>query len=99
MGYIIDCDSSTYRCKGWLNRSPCITCTRSKGHWITNRGRRMNKAEVMRLMGMDPTKVKVAVTEGALGKQLGNTMSVNVVERIFVRLLPAAGLVRKALID
>merc|ERR1712087_296737 len=50
-------------------------------------------------MGMNPTQVKVAVSEGAFGKQLGKTMSVNVLERIFVRLLPAAGLVRKALVD
>jgi len=44
---------------------------------------------------MDPTKFKVAVTESQLGKQLGNTMSVNVLERLFVRLLPAAKLVKK----
>ena len=34
------------------------------------------------------------------GKQLGNTMSVNVLERIFARVLPAAGLAKPgALVD
>merc|ERR1719197_464143 len=44
---------------------------------------------------MNPTTFKLAVSQVQLGKQLGNTMSVNVLERIFVRLLPAAGLARK----
>ena len=47
-----------------------------------------------RLQGMDPTKLIVAISDAQLGKQLGNTMSVNVLERIFIRALPAAGLVR-----
>merc|ERR1719162_2378792 len=35
---------------------------------------------------------KVAVPEGQLGRQLGNTMSVNVIERVLARVLPAAQL-------
>jgi len=38
----------------------------------------------------------VAVSDAQLGKQLGNTMSVNVLERLLVRLLPAAGLAAAA---
>jgi len=74
---------------------PCITVSRGGGHWVTSRGRRTTKTEMMRLQGMDPTKFKVAVTETQLGKQLGNTMSVNVLERLFVRLLPAANLLKR----
>jgi len=74
---------------------PCITVSRGEGHWVTSRGRHTKKQEMMRLQGMDPTKFTVAVTQAQLGKQLGNTMSVNVLERLFVCLLPAANLVKK----
>merc|ERR1711892_1489481 len=67
--------------------------------WLTNRGRRMLKTEMMRLQGMDPTKFMVAVSENRLGHQLGNTMSVCVLERLFTRLLPAAKLVRRTIKD
>lgn len=50
----------------------------------------------MRLQGMNPTQFKVAVSDVQLGKQLGNTMSVNVLERLLVRLLPAAKLARRS---
>merc|ERR1712086_520091 len=71
---------------------------RGAGHWVTNRGRRMLKTEMMRLQGMDPTMFTVAVSNAQLGKQLGNTMSVCVLERLFTRLLPAAKLVRGGIV-
>lgn len=91
--YIVDCDSSGPRMKYVKDVSPCITCSRGGGHWVTSRMRRLTKAEMMRLQGMDPETFKVAVSETQLGKQIGNAMSVNVLERLFARLLPAAGLV------
>jgi DNA (cytosine-5)-methyltransferase 1 len=98
--FVVDHDSSTYRC-GWSNGYvPCMTCRRGAGHWVTNRGRRLTKEEMMRFQGMDPTQFVVAVPDGPLGVQLGNTMSVNVLERLLVRLLPAAGLVKSnAVVD
>ena len=45
----------------------------------------------MRLHGMDPTLFKLAVSEPELGKQIGNAMSLCVLERVFNELLPAAG--------
>jgi len=92
--WIIDCDSSMARMKYVKDVTPCMTCSRGGGHWVTNRGRRMNKTEMMRLQGMITTEegFKVAVSECQLGKQIGNAMSVNVLERLFARLLPAAGL-------
>ena len=48
----------------------------------------------MRLQCMNPTEFAMVVSESQLGKQLGNAMSVNVLERIFARALPAAGLVK-----
>merc|ERR1719231_2055624 len=98
--FFIDCDSSPNRSIKVKGVSPCITCSRGAGHWVTSRGRRMTKEEMMRLQGMDATKFKVAVSQCQLGKQLGNTMSVNVLERLFCRLLPAAKLCKnKALQD
>jgi len=91
--WIVDIDSTTPR-MGWaLDVSPCITARRNDGHWVTNRGRRMSKPEMMRLQGMNPTKFVVAVSKNELGRQIGNTMSVNVLERILVSALPAARLV------
>jgi len=90
--YTIDCDSSDYRAKWMHDVSPCITCSRRQGHWVTSRGRRQLLTEMMRLQGMNPCKFRQVVSDRQLGKQLGNTMSVNVLERLLVRLLPAAGL-------
>lgn len=92
--YIVDCDSSSNRMKYIKEITPCLTCSRAGGHWITNRGRRMTKTEMMRLQGMTTPEqgFRVVVTEPQLGKQIGNAMSVNVLERLFVRLLTAAGL-------
>jgi len=92
--FIVDCDSSAGRSKSVRGICPCITVGRGGGHWITNRGRRSTKEEMMRLQGMNPATFKVAVSEAQLGRQLGNTMSVNTFERLLTRVLPAAQLVR-----
>eukprot|EP00443_Scrippsiella_acuminata_P016363 CAMPEP_0115206868 /NCGR_PEP_ID=MMETSP0270-20121206/20425_1 /TAXON_ID=71861 /ORGANISM="Scrippsiella trochoidea, Strain CCMP3099" /LENGTH=440 /DNA_ID=CAMNT_0002620449 /DNA_START=67 /DNA_END=1387 /DNA_ORIENTATION=+ len=93
--WVIDCDSSENRMKKpMLDCAPCLTCSRGGGHWVTNRGRRMNKTEMMRLQAMTtPAEgFQVAVSDPQLGKQIGNAMSVNILERLFARLLPAARL-------
>ena len=98
--FVVDCGSSDNRCKSVEGVSPCFTCSRGGGHWLTNRGRYTNKPEMFRLQGMDPSNFHVvSVSEYQLGRQLGNTMSVNVLERILTRLLPAAGLVKGSLRD
>ena len=43
---------------------------------------------------MDPIKYKVAVTDSQLGQQVGNSMNVNVVERILINALVSAGLAK-----
>jgi len=91
--YVVDIDSSTHRMKWMKDVSPCITRCRAAGHWVTSRGRRFTKDEMMRLQGMAPEKFKQVVPDVQLGKQIGNSMSVNVLERLFVRALPAAKLV------
>jgi len=99
--WIIDCDSSGPRMKYVFDVTPCMTCSRAAGHWVTNRGRRMTKTEMMRLQGMKPESegFKVAVSDRQLGRQIGNAMSCNVLERLFVKLLPAAGLALPSLHD
>lgn len=97
--WVVEIDCTTPRIQYTLGTSPCITTRRGNGHWITNRGRRMRKPELLRLQGIDAGTFKQAVSDSALGKQIGNAMSVNVVERLFVRLLPAVGLVKGKLTD
>mmetsp|Transcript_58013 Transcript_58013/g.175372 ORF Transcript_58013/g.175372 Transcript_58013/m.175372 type:complete len:372 (-) Transcript_58013:35-1150(-) len=97
--FVVDCDSSGPRMKYVKDVSPCLTCSRAAGHWITNRMRRMTKAEMMRLQGMRPESFQVAVSDAQLGKQIGNAMSVNVLERLFAQLLPAAGLVARGAVS
>jgi len=45
------------------------------------------------LQGMSPALNCVGITERQMGCMIGNAMSVNVLERLLVRLLPAVGLV------
>ena len=52
----------------------------------------MNKSEMLRLQAIDHTEFVVAVPECTLGQQIRNAMSVNVIERILVQALEAAGI-------
>ena len=80
---------------GWYDKfCPCITKSRGGiGYWVTSLGRRLVKEEMMRFMGMNPQEFVVVVSDTALGNQIGNSMSVNVLQRLLTRLLPAAGLI------
>lgn len=93
--WVVDIDSSTYRFSKHEGCSACLTVARGKGHWITNRGRRMLLSEQLRLQGLPTVEEGFvqAVSDRQLGAQIGNSMSVNVLERVLVRLLPAAGLI------
>ena len=54
---------------------------------------------MFRLQGMNPDKFVVDVSERTLGQQIGNAMSVNVIERVFLSSLKAAGLIDQAAPD
>ena len=56
----------------------------------------MNIQEMMRLQGIDPDGFHQVVSDSVMGQQLGNAMSVNVVEQVISKALQAAGLVRKS---
>ena len=89
--FIITCDASKERSKCWYNRVPCLTVGQPRGAFITSRGRRMNEEEMMRLQGRDPSVyLQGDTTRREIGKLVGNSMSLNVAERILRSLFPAA---------
>jgi DNA (cytosine-5)-methyltransferase 1 len=92
--YCFDAESTPKFATIAEDRSMCITARRAAGHWVTTRGRRMNIDEMLRLQGMERC-FKQVVSNRQLGIQIGNAMSQNVIERILIKLLPAAGLVQK----
>jgi DNA (cytosine-5)-methyltransferase 1 len=89
--WIIDCDGSLGYAKAFPGVTPCITRSRPTGHWVTSMGRRMTLPEALRLQGF-ADDFENPVSERQLRMMLGNGMSLNVLERIFCSLLPAAGL-------
>lgn len=83
---------------GMLGQSPCLTRTRAAagGHWISTRSRLMSIPEMLRLQGMSPDLNAAGISVRQMGCMIGNAMSVNVLERLLVRLLPAVGLLNSA---
>ena len=94
--YVVDCNASRQKSNPLYDIPPCIATSRNRGHWLIHKNRRMNVKEMMRLHGIDPDNFNQVVSDSVMGQQLGNAMSVNVVERIIVNSLGAAGLVRKS---
>lgn len=92
--YVIDLDASVRFRSVMKDRTMCMTKSRASGFWVTTRGRRMTVDEMLRCQGMERC-FKQVVSDRALGAQIGNAMSQNIIERLLIRLLPAAGLVSK----
>ena len=63
--------------------STCLLCTSYV--WNTSMGRWANEKELLRLQGY-PDDFKIVVPKHKFRRQIGNTMSVNVLEAIFARL-------------
>lgn len=89
--WVIECDASAQFTKAMFGISPCLTRSRFRGHWVTSLGRRINRAEALRLQGFE-SDFKCPLSEAQLRMLLGNATSMNVLERLFCSLLPAAGL-------
>ena len=83
---------------GMLGISPCLTRTRAAvgGHWITNLSRVTSIRETICLQGMPPDLNCAGITARQQGCMIGTATSVNVLERLLVRRLPAAGLVNRS---
>jgi DNA (cytosine-5)-methyltransferase 1 len=90
--FTIDHNSSPSRSSCMFDKVMCMTRSRPRGHWITSRGRAMNINEMLRCQGMERCFTQV-ISDFELGRQIGNAMSQNVLERLLIRVLPAAGLV------
>ena len=90
--FVVNCDSSSSRASTMLDCSPCITRSRYRGHWLCNRGRRMSLGEMWRLQGLPEEWMPLGLPADILGRQLGNGMSGNVLERLFCRIFRAFGM-------
>ena len=90
---IIDVDGSKgHFCSSY---SPCLTASRSSGHWVTNRGRRLSLSERLRLMGVRLERVQNCIdcaSERDIGKVIGNAVPVSLISNLFRNLLPVVGL-------
>ncbi len=89
--YLFDVACTKSHSHAMYDVCPCILAS-NQDIWISHYGRMLNRQELCRLQGMNPHKLKAAVSENQFGKQLGNSMSINVLERVLARLLCAAGL-------
>ena len=79
---------------GMNAQSPCLTRSRAGagGHWVSSRSRLLTVAERLALQGMRADVCRDGISNRQMGLMIGNAMSVNVLERLLVRLLPAVGL-------
>jgi site-specific DNA-cytosine methylase len=79
---------------GMKARSPCLTRSRAGagGHWVSNRSRLLTIEEMLSLQGMRADVCREGISNRQMGLMIGNAMSVNVLERLLVRLLPVVGL-------
>ncbi len=73
-------------------------CRRDR-YWVTSKNRRFTIPEMMRLQGMNPSKFYVDVTKRDLGEQIGNAVSVNVIERVLLRALQALHMIANSVVD
>ena len=82
---------------GMRGKSPCLTrvWAGAGGHWVSNRSRLLTIQEMLVLQGMPGNVRRAGISDRQLGLMIGNAMSVNVLERLLVRLLPAVGLMRR----
>ena len=90
--FVVDCDSSVGKATHSNLHSPCLTRSRYKGHWITAYERRMTLHEMAKLQGIDISKLDSPSTSAQLGQQIGDAMSMNVIERLITRALASTNL-------
>lgn len=79
---------------GMRGQCPCLTRARAGagGHWVTSRSRLLTVEEMLSLQGMPSDVRRDGISNRQLGLMIGNAMSINVLERLLVRLLPGVGL-------
>ena len=100
--HFIDCESSQDFAAVPRAYMGCITATRGKtrGWWVTSRGRCLTIGEVLRFQGLDLRELnRRDIPDSEVGKMAGNAMSANVLERVMTRALYHASLTPKPLVD
>ncbi len=92
--WCVDVFASSKRVSAKLGCCPCLTRTRagSGGHWITKKQRLLQVSEMLRLQGFPPDVKRDHITDRQLAQMIGNSMSVNVLERLLARLLVSVNL-------
>lgn len=99
--YILDCFATRSRVTRGV--VPCLTRTRAGtgGYWVerpggADAGGLLTTREMLRLQGLPEDFLAIAlrakVSERQLRQMIGNAMSINVLARLFHKLLPAVGL-------
>ena len=71
---------------------PCFLHSRKQGFWIVTRGRRLNLQEALRFQGFNPDRIQIPQKATDLHQLLGNTMSINVIQRILLAALHSTGM-------
>ena len=75
------------------DRCPCLTYSRTNGHWVSNQGRYLTLLEMMLLPAVPFSySVPSGLSRRKFAALLGNSICVAVLEALFAKLLPAAGL-------
>ena len=92
---IVDYNSSSLNWAGGY--SPCITAARGSqgGHWVSHLRRHLTWEEMVKLMGVRPTRVQAwegSLTNTECGRVIGNAVHVGVLRRLLAAVLRSAGL-------
>jgi site-specific DNA-cytosine methylase len=93
--WVLNAGAAPGRCHIMYDRSPCLTRSRTSGHWLCNRGRFMHISEMMKLQGF-PSSYRWGVSSAAFGAMLGNSMCVTVLEALFECVLRSSGLLEQS---
>ena len=95
---VIDCQTSCARQRHVMGKgtSPCLTAG-ARYYFVTSRGRMMTTAEMMRLQGIHPMRLRLphGVTEKQLAAMVRASVPVPLLARVSLNLCKAMGMVAK----
>lgn len=95
----IDADAVPSKLTWNSSTLPCLTRSRYKGHWVSNLRRRTSLMEMSRFQGMHPGYFKKTCSGNDLGRLLGNSMSLHVIERVLHAIFTTIGILSPSAVD
>ena len=95
----IQCGRSAQRCHRAQELCPCLLHSDRAGPWNLSRGEYLGAAACSRLQGLPAADIRGGTSDGEAIGLLGNTMSLNVLERLLGRALAAVGLLPPVWVD